>query len=90
MTRKSGPRPASASVARDVADLEYFDRIHTLYAPMERVDMFVAWNYRRDRESRKDYRGGILWHEGEIRFKKDCTLRARCRFLCSGIAARPT
>ena len=55
--------------------LEYYDRLHTLYAPMERVDMFIGWNYRRPRESRKNYRGGILWHEGEIRFKKDCTLR---------------
>ena len=69
------PTPALASVARDLGDIEYFDRTHTLYAPMERVDMFVAWDYRRDRESQKDYRGGILWHEGEIRFKEDCTLR---------------
>ena len=79
-----------ATVARDVADLEYFERTHTLYAPMERVDMYVTWNYRRDREGRKDYRGGMLWHEGEIRFKKDAPSRAPCRFPCSGIAARPT
>ena len=46
-----------------------------MYAPMERVDMFVTWDHRRDREGRKDYRGGILWHEGEVRFKKDCTLQ---------------
>jgi hypothetical protein len=72
---KQRPTPSSASITRDVGDLEYFDRIHTLYAPMERVDMFVTWDYRRDREGRKDYRGGILWHEGEIRFKKDCTLQ---------------
>jgi hypothetical protein len=39
--------------------------------------MYVTWNYRRDREGRKDYRGGILWHEGEIRFKKDCTLQGQ-------------
>ena len=58
-----------------MGDLEYYDRVHTLYVPMERVDMFVAWNHQRDRESRKDYRGGILWHEGEFRFKKDCTLQ---------------
>jgi len=69
------PTPALATVARDVAGLEYFDRIHTLYAPMERVDMYVTWNHRRDREGRKDYRGAILWHEGEIRFKKDLTLQ---------------
>ena len=28
-----------------------------------------------DREGRKDYKGGILWHKGEFRFKKDCTLQ---------------
>jgi hypothetical protein len=32
------------------------------------------WNHRRDREALKDYRGALMWHEGEIRFKKDCTL----------------
>jgi hypothetical protein len=69
------PSPYLASVPRNVGDLEYFERTHTLYAPMERVDMFVSWDYRRDREGRKDYRGGILWHEGEFRFKKDCTLQ---------------
>ena len=26
-------------------------------------------------EGRKDYKGGIVWHEGEFRFKKDCTLQ---------------
>jgi hypothetical protein len=69
------PTPALATVARDVADLEYFERTHTVYAPMERVDMYVTWNYRRDREGRKDYQGALLWHEGEIRFKKDAILQ---------------
>ncbi|MDD5708137.1 MAG: hypothetical protein PHR35_19640, partial [Kiritimatiellae bacterium] len=69
------PSPYMATVARDVGDLEYFERTHVLYAPMERIDMYTAWNHRRDRESRKDYQGGVLWHEGEIRFKKDCTLQ---------------
>ena len=41
---------------------------------MDRLDYFIIWNYRRERERRKDYRGGIMWHEGEIRFKKDVTL----------------
>jgi len=69
------PTPYMATTPRDMADLEYYERVHTLYAPMERVDMFTTWSHRRDREGRKDYRGGILWHEGEIRFKKDCTLQ---------------
>ncbi|HEY3418900.1 MAG TPA: hypothetical protein VGM23_18655, partial [Armatimonadota bacterium] len=69
------PSPYMATVPRDVADLEYYERTHTMYAPMERVDMFTTFNYRREREGMKDYRGAILWHEGEIRFKKDCTLQ---------------
>ena len=69
------PTPSSASVPRDVGDVEFFDRTHTIYAPMEREDMFVSWNYRRSKEGRKDYKGGIIWHEGEYRFKKDVTLQ---------------
>ncbi|MDD5708771.1 MAG: hypothetical protein PHR35_22885, partial [Kiritimatiellae bacterium] len=69
------PTPYMASPPRDVMDLEYFDRTHTLYAPMERADGYIYGNHRRMREGHKDYRGGILWHEGEIRFKKDCTLQ---------------
>ena len=72
---KQRPTPAFSTVPRDGTDLEYCDQKHTLFAPMERVDMFIAWNHRRDREGRKDYKGGILWHEGEIRFKKACTLQ---------------
>ncbi|MBI4025249.1 MAG: hypothetical protein HY360_09740 [Verrucomicrobia bacterium] len=69
------PTPALATVPRDVGDLEFFDRTHTIYAPMERVDMYITWNFRRDQEGRQNYRGAIIWHEGEFRFKKDCTLR---------------
>ncbi|MCG2659246.1 MAG: hypothetical protein L6437_03240 [Kiritimatiellae bacterium] len=69
------PTPAMATIARDVGDLEFFERTHTIYAPMERVDMYITWNYRRGREGTKDYQGGIIWHEGEYRFKKDVTLQ---------------
>ncbi|MBU4274031.1 MAG: hypothetical protein KKA28_19540, partial [Planctomycetes bacterium] len=68
------PTPALATVARDTGDLEYYERIHTIYAPMERVNMFITWDHRRDKEGRKNYQGGIIWHEGEYRFKKDVTL----------------
>ncbi len=71
----SRPGPYQATVPRDVGDLEYCERTHTLYAPTERADMFITWDYRRSFEGRKDYQGGLLWHEGEIRFKKDCTLQ---------------
>ena len=41
---------------------------------MDRVDHHLIWSAQRELEGRKDYRGGIMWSEGEIRFKKDCTL----------------
>ncbi|MHB9024139.1 MAG: CehA/McbA family metallohydrolase domain-containing protein [Armatimonadota bacterium] len=69
------PSPAMASLPRDVGDLEYFERIHTIYSPWDRLDYSIIWSARREREGRKDYRGGVMWHEGEIRFKKDCILQ---------------
>jgi len=69
------PTPALATVPRDTGAIEIFEHTHTLYAPMERVDMFIAWDFRRDKESRQHYRGGILWHEGQFRFKRDVTLQ---------------
>ena len=68
------PSPALASLPRDLGDLEYFERTHTIYSPQDRLDYVLIWSYRREREGRQDYRGGIMWHEGEIRFKKDVTL----------------
>jgi len=36
--------------------------------------MFIKWNYRRAREGAENYRGGIVWHEGTVTFKRDATL----------------
>ncbi|MBI4026946.1 MAG: hypothetical protein HY360_18315 [Verrucomicrobia bacterium] len=69
------PSPAFSSPPRDRVELEYFERTHTMYSPMDRLDYTIIWGQRREREGRKDYRGGIIWHEGEIRFKKDCILQ---------------
>jgi len=69
------PTPCLASPPRDRGDLEYFEREHTIYSPMDRLDYTIIWGERREREGRKDYKGGIMWHEGEICIKKDCTLK---------------
>jgi hypothetical protein len=69
------PGPALCSVPKDVGDLEYFERTHTLYSPFDRVDWYTAGNNRRPREGTKDYKGALNWHEGEIRFKKDVVLQ---------------
>ncbi len=71
------PGPSFASIARKLDDNEYFTRTTRMVAPMDRMDHFVAWNFRRYREGIKDYQGSYLWHEGEITFKKDVTLQGR-------------
>lgn len=69
------PSPAMASLPRDRGELEYYERTHTIYSPMDRLDYVIIWFHRREREGRKNYRGGVMWHEGEIRFKKDVVLQ---------------
>jgi len=69
------PNPALASIPRRIGDLELFERSHTSYGLRSRVNYYLKWNHRREFEGTKDYRGGIIWHEGQIRFKKDLTLR---------------
>lgn len=68
------PSPALATVTRDVEDAEYFHRTHTIVSPRDRADHYVIWNHRRRREGLQDYRGAFMWHEGEIRFKRDAVL----------------
>jgi hypothetical protein len=69
------PNPALSSIPRKIGDLELFERTHTCYGLRSRTNYFLKWNHRREFEGTKDYRGGIIWHEGQIRFKKDLTLR---------------
>ena len=70
------PGPSLASIARNLGPHEIFTRRHTCTGLRSRVDYFVKWNHRREFEGTKDYRGGIIWHEGEFRFKKDVVLRS--------------
>lgn len=68
------PTPALATVAKDVGENEYFERTHTIYSPEDREDYYIIWNHRRLREGMEQYQGGMIWHEGEIRFKRDVKL----------------
>lgn len=71
------PVPALGSILRDQGEIKYLERSHTIVAPMHRQDMYVTWNFRRAREGQKDYRGGFIWREGEIRFKNHVTLQGK-------------
>jgi hypothetical protein len=71
------PTPALGSLPRDLGPLKYYTRTHTIYAPMTRTDWYTAWNYRRPHEGAKDYRGGLIWHEGEITITQDVTLKGK-------------
>ncbi|MCM8769148.1 MAG: hypothetical protein NC911_05670, partial [Candidatus Omnitrophica bacterium] len=72
--RPNRPTPALASLPLSQGELEFFERIHTMIAPADRLDFFVQWNYRRYYESIEKYEGSLVWHEGEIRIKKDLEL----------------
>ena len=62
-------------MSHDLADLEYFEQTHTLYAADGTRGSVCRVELPAGSQGRKDYKGGILWHEGEFRFKKDCTLQ---------------
>lgn len=69
------PYPALCSMPKDLGELEYFERKHTIYSACDRMDFYTTWNQRRGKEGRRDYQGSIIWHEGEIRIKKDIVLQ---------------
>lgn len=73
--RQPRPGPAICTVPRDLGPLQFFERTHTIYAPATGTDFYTAWNHRRAREAAKDYRGGLIWHEGKIKFTQDVTLK---------------
>lgn len=66
--------PARTSVPRIVDDNQLFTRTHRAYYLQNRTNMYVSWDYRREREGAENYRGGMVWHEGRVTFKRDCTL----------------
>ena len=73
MTRDT---PARTSVPAVVEENQLFSRVHRSYYLQNRNNMFITWDYRRAREGAKDYRGGMVWHEGKIVFKRSATLAA--------------
>lgn len=71
---QSRPGPSWASIARKLADNEWFTGLHQMISPMDRMDFFVAWNHRRLREATESCRASFIWHQGEIRFRKEAVL----------------
>jgi hypothetical protein len=67
--------PAMCDVPRVVEENKLFTRFHRAYYLQNRNNMFVTWNYRRAREGAEGYRGGLVWHEGSIKFLRDATLQ---------------
>jgi len=66
--------PARTSVPRIVDDNPLFARTHRAYYLQNRTNMYITWDYRRAREGAENYRGGMVWHEGKVTFKRDATL----------------
>ncbi len=72
---KDRPTPAMASICRKIADNEYFERFDRMISPMDRMDHYIAWNFRRLAEGIQNYKGDYMWHEGYFKFKKDVVLQ---------------
>ena len=66
--------PARTSIPKIVEENQLFSRQHRAYYLQNRTNMYVTWDYRRAREGAENYRGGVVWHEGKITFKRDATL----------------
>jgi|GEM_PF-146889 len=66
--------PARTSPPVVVEENQLFTREHRSTYLQNRNNMFITWDYRRAREGAKDYRGGLVWHEGRITFRRDATL----------------
>jgi len=66
--------PTHTSVPAVIRENELFTRVHRSIYFQNRMNMFIKWNYRRAREGAEKYRGGIVWNEGSITFKRDATL----------------
>jgi hypothetical protein len=69
------PGPSWGAISKRLGPHPYFERKHTTYAPASRQDYFITWNHRRPFEGSRNYKGSILWHEGEIRWTKSVTLQ---------------
>ncbi|MDZ4200508.1 MAG: hypothetical protein U1E27_14630 [Kiritimatiellia bacterium] len=79
------PGPAMASPPRRVAENEYFETEETLVAPRDRMDHYLAWNHRRYFQSLETWNGSFMWHEGQIRVKKDLTLNRHGGIALGGV-----
>ncbi|MGE5530938.1 MAG: hypothetical protein ACM3VW_02315, partial [Bacteroidota bacterium] len=66
--------PARTSIPKIVEENQLFSRTHRAYYLQNRTNMYVTWDHRRAREGAENYRGGVVWHEGKITFKRDATL----------------
>lgn len=82
--------PGSGSILCRIKDNEYFTRIHRMYSPRDRQEHYIAWDYRRLKESLKDYDGSLQYHEGEITFKKDVTLNNAVPIPLAGTFIEPS
>ena len=66
--------PARTSVPSVIEENQLFTRTHRAIYLQNRTSMFITWDHRRAREGAEQYRGGVVWHEGKVVFKRDATL----------------
>lgn len=67
--------PSMGGILPLVGPHEYAEWSETAYILRSRMDYFTAWNHRRVFEGSQDYRGGLIWHDGVIRIRKDVVVK---------------
>lgn len=68
------PRAVRSNLPVREAENELFERTHRAYYFQNRTNMFTVWDHRRRGEGTAPCRGNVVWHEGEITFKRDAVL----------------
>jgi hypothetical protein len=68
------PSPVMAGLPVKVGENQLFHRVHRAYYFQNRTNMFIVYDHRRPDEGTAACRGNVIWHEGEITFKRDATL----------------
>ncbi len=73
--RGDRPTPSMGGILPLLGHNPYREWHETAYILRSGMDYFTTWNHRRVYEGARDYRGGLIWHEGTIVARRDIPLR---------------
>ncbi len=73
--RGDRPTPAMGGLLELIREHPYREWQETAYILRSGMNYFTAWNHRRVYEGSRDYRGGLIWHEGTMIARQDIPLQ---------------